>query len=32
MALLTMTHPTGSWGPDAVHDLIAPRAWHLSDS
>jgi glucose-6-phosphate 1-dehydrogenase len=19
----------GSWGPDAVHDLIAPRRWHL---
>jgi glucose-6-phosphate 1-dehydrogenase len=21
----------GSWGPDAVHDLIAPRRWHLPD-
>ena len=21
----------GSWGPDAVHDLIAPRTWHLPD-
>jgi glucose-6-phosphate 1-dehydrogenase len=21
----------GSWGPDAVHDLIAPRGWHLPD-
>jgi glucose-6-phosphate 1-dehydrogenase len=20
----------GSWGPDAVHDLIAPNRWHLS--
>jgi glucose-6-phosphate 1-dehydrogenase len=19
----------GSWGPEAVHDLIAPRHWHL---
>jgi glucose-6-phosphate 1-dehydrogenase len=21
----------GSWGPDAIHDLIAPRRWHLPD-
>jgi glucose-6-phosphate 1-dehydrogenase len=21
----------GSWGPHAVHELIAPRAWHLPD-
>jgi hypothetical protein len=21
----------GSWGPDAVHDLITPRRWHLPD-
>jgi len=21
----------GSWGPDAVHDLIAPRRWHLPE-
>jgi glucose-6-phosphate 1-dehydrogenase len=21
----------GSWGPDAVHDLLAPRRWHLPD-
>jgi glucose-6-phosphate 1-dehydrogenase len=21
----------GSWGPPAVHDLIAPRRWHLPD-
>ena len=19
----------GSWGPDAINDLIAPRRWHL---
>jgi glucose-6-phosphate 1-dehydrogenase len=26
-------HPyaPGSWGPDAVHDLLAPRRWHLPD-
>jgi glucose-6-phosphate 1-dehydrogenase len=26
-------HPyaPGSWGPDAVHDLVAPRRWHLPD-
>jgi glucose-6-phosphate 1-dehydrogenase len=23
------TYPRGSWGPDAIHDLIAPRRWHL---
>jgi len=22
-------YPAGSWGPDGVHDLIAPRAWRL---
>jgi len=21
----------GSWGPDAVHDLVAPARWHLPD-
>ena len=21
----------GSWGPDAVHDLVAPHEWHLPD-
>jgi len=26
------SYAPGSWGPDAVHDLIAPRAWHLPDS
>ena len=27
-------HPyaPGSWGPDAVHDLVAPHEWHLPDS
>ena len=25
------TYAPGSWGPDAVHDLIAPRRWHLPD-
>jgi glucose-6-phosphate 1-dehydrogenase len=25
-------YAAGSWGPDAVHDLIAPRRWHLPDS
>ena len=25
-------YATGSWGPDAVHDLIAPRRWHLPES
>jgi glucose-6-phosphate 1-dehydrogenase len=26
-------HPyaRGSWGPDAVHDLVAPHEWHLPD-
>lgn len=26
-------HPytPGSWGPEAVHDLVAPRRWHLPD-
>jgi glucose-6-phosphate 1-dehydrogenase len=23
------TYEPGSWGPDASHDLIAPRRWHL---
>jgi hypothetical protein len=23
------TYKPGSWGPDAVNDLIAPRRWHL---
>jgi glucose-6-phosphate 1-dehydrogenase len=23
------TYEAGSWGPDASHDLIAPRRWHL---
>jgi glucose-6-phosphate 1-dehydrogenase len=22
-------YPDGSWGPDAIHDLIAPRTWRL---
>ena len=22
-------YPQQSWGPDAVHELIAPRRWHL---
>ena len=26
------TYRAGSWGPDAVHDLIAPRRWHLPDN
>ena len=25
-------YAAGSWGPDAVHDLIAPRRWHLPES
>lgn len=24
-----MPYARGTWGPDAVHDLIAPRAWRL---
>jgi glucose-6-phosphate 1-dehydrogenase len=24
-------YAAGSWGPDAVNDLIAPRTWHLPD-
>jgi glucose-6-phosphate 1-dehydrogenase len=24
-------YPPGSWGPDSIHDLIAPRHWHLPD-
>ena len=23
------SYPQGSWGPDPVHELIAPRRWHL---
>lgn len=22
-------HPSGSWGPEAIDELIAPRRWHL---
>jgi glucose-6-phosphate 1-dehydrogenase len=22
-------YPPGSWGPDGIHDLIAPRTWRL---
>ncbi len=22
-------YPQGSWGPNAIHQLIAPRAWRL---
>jgi glucose-6-phosphate 1-dehydrogenase len=22
-------YPVGSWGPEAIHDLIAPNAWRL---
>jgi len=25
------TYEVGSWGPEAVHDLIAPHAWHLPE-
>jgi glucose-6-phosphate 1-dehydrogenase len=25
------TYPAGSWGPDAMHELIAPRHWRLPD-
>jgi len=27
-------HPyaPGSWGPDAIHDLVAPHEWHLPDT
>jgi glucose-6-phosphate 1-dehydrogenase len=25
------SYAPGSWGPDAVHELIAPRRWHLPD-
>ena len=24
-----LPYPTGSWGPEAIHDLIAPRKWRL---
>jgi glucose-6-phosphate 1-dehydrogenase len=24
-----LPYPQGSWGPDALHDLIAPRRWRL---
>jgi len=23
------TYPDGSWGPNQIHQLIAPRAWRL---
>ena len=23
------SYPAGSWGPNAIHQLIAPRAWRL---
>jgi glucose-6-phosphate 1-dehydrogenase len=26
-----LPYAAGGWGPDAVHDLIAPRRWHLPD-
>jgi glucose-6-phosphate 1-dehydrogenase len=26
------TYEPGSWGPDAVHDLVAPHHWHLPDA
>jgi glucose-6-phosphate 1-dehydrogenase len=26
-----LPYALGSWGPDAVHELIAPRRWHLPD-
>jgi glucose-6-phosphate 1-dehydrogenase len=25
------SYAPGSWGPDAIHDLLAPRRWHLPD-
>jgi glucose-6-phosphate 1-dehydrogenase len=25
------TYASGGWGPDAVHDLVAPHTWHLPD-
>lgn len=25
-------YPQGSWGPDRIHELIAPRRWHLPAS
>jgi glucose-6-phosphate 1-dehydrogenase len=24
-----LPYPVGSWGPDAVHDLVAPGEWRL---
>ena len=24
-----LPYPTGSWGPEAIHELIAPRKWRL---
>jgi glucose-6-phosphate 1-dehydrogenase len=24
-----LPYPPGSWGPDTIHDLIAPRRWRL---
>jgi glucose-6-phosphate 1-dehydrogenase len=26
------TYPAGSWGPELVHELIAPRHWHLPEA
>jgi glucose-6-phosphate 1-dehydrogenase len=26
------SYPAGSWGPEAAHDLIAPRRWRLPDA
>jgi glucose-6-phosphate 1-dehydrogenase len=26
------SYPAGSWGPEAAHDLIAPRHWHLPEA
>ena len=23
------SYPPGSWGPNAIHQLVAPRAWRL---
>jgi glucose-6-phosphate 1-dehydrogenase len=25
-------YPAGSWGPESVEELIAPRRWHLPES
>jgi glucose-6-phosphate 1-dehydrogenase len=29
---LVRSYVPGSWGPDAVHQLIAPRRWHLPEN